>query len=821
MDIALSFGQVLKHHRKARDLTQRQLADLVGCATVTIQRIEQGRLRASSQIIRRLAAIFELPADECVQFQRLARTGTRTVEPTSAASFHVPLPTPLTPLIGRSREVAAVCRALKAPEIRLVTLIGPGGIGKTRVALQAAADVQPIFADGVVFVDLAAIVEPTLVASAIAQAVGLRPLDGSAIDAALTQALRDQRLLLVLDNFEHVAAAAALVADLLGVAPGVKALLTSRVVVGVSGEHLVEVPPLSYPDQEPAARDVSQLREYTAIRLFLERAHALQRDRVMVDDDVRTVAAICRRLDGLPLAIELAAARVRLLTPPALLARLEQRLPLLTGGARTLPERQRTLRTTIAWSYDLLTAAQQRLFQRLAVFVGGWTLDAAEGLCGAAVLDGLQALLNQSLIRQEAGVDGQPRCRMLETIREYALERLEASGEAAPLRRQHAAYYAAFGEAVWLAEDGPVSGGAWVRRLQPDYENFRSALAWSQTAAGDAEVALQLTSAMDGLWASRGLQHEAIAAMEQALAHPLGVGRTGAHWITRWDLARLHQSMGNYPTARMHADEALRLARELGDLNLTAHALERLGAIAKEQGDGITAWARLSESLALLRDVGDAHAIANALNALASVAILEEDPARAEMLLAESRALGRRAGAVSDCVAWMLHQLGHAAQLRGDYARAAQLHHESLDRFSRTDYPLGPPTAYHGLGAAALGQGNPAEALRWFTQGLLLSQKERNPASIAWCMAGVGCVAAQEKAPERAVELWGAAEAVRSAIDCRSAPAARAIYERSLALARAHLREEGFAAAWATGRALTLEQALAKALDVRNLVSSA
>jgi tetratricopeptide (TPR) repeat protein len=309
------------------------------------------------------------------------------------------------------------------------------------------------------------------------------------------------------------------------------------------------------------------------------------------------------------------------------------------------------------------------------------------------------------------------------------------------------------------------------------------------------------------------MQHEAIAAMEQALDHPRGVGRTGSHWITRWDLARLHTSMGNYTTAQKHAEEALLLARELGDTNLSAHALERLGAVAREQGDSATAWARLSESLAILRELNDAHSIANALNTLASLAIMDEDPARAEVLLAESREIGRHAGPASDCSAWTLHQLGQAAQLRGDYAHAAQLHQESLARFSSTDYPLGPPTAYHGLGEAALGQGNTDEAMRWFAQGLVLSQRESKLASIAWCLAGLGSVAAQGEAPERAARLWGAAEQLRQTLGCRSAPAARASYERAMTKARAQLGVEAFATAWEQGHTLTLDQAIAEALQ--------
>jgi tetratricopeptide (TPR) repeat protein len=539
-------------------------------------------------------------------------------------------------------------------------------------------------------------------------------------------------------------------------------------------------------------------------------------------------------LDGLPLAIELAAARVKLFAPAALLARLTSRLDLLTGGPRDLPSRQQTIRNTIAWSYDLLSDAEQSLFRRLGVFVGGCTLAAAEAVCTGVgswesqasvslptpnshppspILDTLLALVDKSLLQQREDPGGELRFVMLETIHEYAQERLQVSGEAERLRRNHAAYYQALGEHVWATEDGPQGGGAWVRRLQPEYDNFRSALAWSQTIAGDSEMALQLSSALDGLWASFGVRQEAIAAMERSLNHPLGVGRTSSHWITRWNLARLLTSMGNYAAARLHAEEALLLAREIDDTHLYALALERLGRIAREQGDSATAWARLNEGLALLHDRDQIYSIAATLNTLASVAILDEDPARAEALLAESRAVAQPAQDSAGSSGWMLGQLGHIAQLRGHYDQAAQLHQESLAHFNSEDYPIGRLRAYHGLGEAALSLGHLDQAARWLAQALALSQALSDPASIAWCMAGLGGQAALDGEPKRAARLWGAAERLRQAIGCRPAPVARANYERALAVARAQLGEAAFAAAWAAGRRLTLDEAIAEALQ--------
>jgi predicted ATPase/transcriptional regulator with XRE-family HTH domain len=829
-----SFGYWLRRWRKALDLTQSAFAQQVGCSVALIQKIETDARRPSRQIARRMADVLGVSAAEQTAFMQAARAErgvSRLVLPNQPLDHPQPgeplralrrtnLPAQLTQLIGREHELTAVTAYLRETDTRLVTLTGPGGVGKTHLGISVAAALHDSFCDGVYMVDLAPLHDPALVSAAIAQALEIG-LAGEPFLERLKEALRDQELLLLLDNVEHLLDATPQVAKLLSATGKVKILATSRERLRLRGEQEIVVEPLAVPD--PAALPAGALlAQWAAVRLFIARAQAVYPDFAPTEGDYAAIAAICARLDGLPLAIELVATQVKILPPKLLLARLNTDLMLFTSGPRDLPARQQTVYTTIAWSYRLLNAEEQALLRSLSVFVGGCTLAAIEAVALPPVtaehatvgppstLRLVAALVEKSLLRREALPDGAVRFTLLETIRAFALDQVAACSEHAELRRRHALYFLTYAEEQFSLE-GPHYQ-AWVARFRREYANMWAALEWSQTTEGDAEVSLRLVNALSGLWWNRGIRHEAIAAVERSLNHPHGIGRTKAQMIARIELAGLFALTGNYPGAEQEFAYALELARELGERAYQAECLERLGWLAREQGDSSTALPYLCESLAIFRALDNPFWIAGTLNTLAGVAILEEDAARAEALLNESRVMAQRAEWWDIPLGWALNHLGHAAQLRGEFAQALAYHEESLGFFC-DGYQAGEVEAYQCLGACHLGLGQIAAGLHWLQRGLALSLEVRHQAGIAWCLAGIGSAAALAGQPERAARLWGAAERLRQSIGCRSAPATRATYEQAIGRARSHLGPDAFAAAWAVGQAMPLRDALREARD--------
>lgn len=820
MESTVSFGYWVRRRRKALDLTQAQLARQVGCALATIKKIEADERRPSRLMAERLADCLNIPAMEREAFIASARAELapdRLASPSTVPAAQSNLPTPATALIGREWQVAAVCAMLRMRDAerdaRLVTLTGPAGVGKTRLSVVVAQRLRDDFSGDVLFVALASVRDPALVLSAIAQALGLKENAALPLLDLLKTNLRDRRVLLVLDNFEHVLAAAPAIAELLTSAPALKVMVTSRAVLRISGEHEFRVPPLELPAQAAPSTDWER---YGAIRLFVERARAVRQDFALTVELVEPVAEICRRLDGLPLAIELAAARIKVLSPHELLLRLERRLELLTSGPRDLPRHQQTLRRALEWSYDLLDEAEQRLFARLGVFVGGCTLQAAEAVCGeddqADVLDRLALLVDQSMAQRVTSPTGESRFVMLETLGEYALERLNARGEAAMIQRRHQAYYAT------LAEEAQpeLMGGefqVWADRLEAEHDNIRAALAWAlgdESQEIDASRGARLAAACWPFWYLRGYLSEGRRWLERAVDRHAAPDQTRARILSA--AGALAWQQGNYTMARPWLEEGVALwrAQDVLDKAGLAEALHLLGHAVFDQRDYAAARAHFEDSLALYRDVENTLQCQTLVSDVGMVAYHLGDYATAQMHFEESLA-SLRAQGNQDATGDILIRLGDLARLAGDYRRAGALYDESLTLSRAGNIKLGIASGLHKLGYVAQHQRDHVHAASRFAESLALQRELGNKQGIAECLAGLAGLAAAMEEPERAARLFGATLALLDAMGAPLAPADRAEWGRDEAAVRAQLGQQGFASAWSAGRAMSLDQAMAEA----------
>lgn len=728
------------------------------------------------------------------------------------------LPAQPTSMVGRDREVEASRVLLRSAEVRLMTLTGPGGIGKTRLGLQVAADLADDFQDGVYYVPLADISDSDGVAPTIARALSIREVDDRSLVERLKEHLRHKQLLLLLDNFERVLGAASLMAALLAAAPHLKLLITSQARLHIRGEREISVQPLELPNLNRLP-PLDELAHFPAVALFVERAESVKRDFQLTADNAAAVAEICHRLDGSPLAIELAAARLKVLSPTAMLARLGQRLPLLTGGHRDLPERHQTLRAAIAWSHGLLEEEEQVLFRRLAAFRGGCSFETAEEVCAVAsdvgidVLNALGSLVDKSLLRQEEDVEDSSRFKMLESIREFASEELKRSGEALEVQRKHAAAFLTLAEQAEPELAGPQRA-TWLNRLELEHDNLRGALQWS-TEAGEGDERLRLGGAMWTFWSVRGHWSEGREWLERALAADAASGGdpcSAARAKALGAAGNLARMQGDQAAALELQEEGLRIWRLVGDKAGCAQALASLGFMAYRQDEFAKAKAYFEESLTIRRAMGDRSGVASVLTnlGLAAYGSGEYDAAHKhyEESLAIRRAMGDRTN-----IAPTLNSLGEVARILGDLDRAEKLYQESLVLCREAGSKNGIAVLLQNLGHVMKFRGDLDRARQYYEESMVLARELGSKQTMAGCLSGLGTVAAAMGLPERAARLFGAATKLLSTIGTNLTAADRAEFERSMTVAREQAGDDAFEIAWADGRATPLSEAISYALE--------
>ena len=771
------FGARLRRLREATGLTQEELAGRAGLSAKNISDLERGeRRRPYPHTVRALADALELPEDErAALFAAVPRRGSggRTV---LAIASEPTLPVPPTPLVGRDRELEEVTSFLRRGEVRLLTLTGTGGVGKTRLALEAARDAGEYFPDGVALVALAPLNNVDLVIPSFVRSFGLRETAGQSPREALHAYLRAKRLLLTLDNFEHLLEAAPEVSWLIETCPNLTVLVTSRAPLRVGGEQEYPIPPLELPvsTRDPS---VEEVLGSPSGRLFVERARAASPTFSLTEANAASVAAICWRLAGLPLALELAAAKARFLSPPILLARLDRALS--TSWSRSVADRQRTMRATLDWSHDLLNQPEQALFRHLAVFAGGFTLEAAEavgsttkGATGEDVLGHLGTLVEQSLVAAELGEESgeEPRYGMLEPVRQYALEKLEESSEARVASRRHAAFFLELAGQAYPELRGPHQA-EWLDRLEQENGNLRAAMGWA-LSAGETATAARLGWALWVFWWLRGYQREGRRWMEVLLEHDVPADLRA---IAATVVGTMDYTQGLYESSEGHLEESLELSKRVAAKVRAAHAVYILGLLDVQGQKAEAARSRLEEALSLYLEIGDDQMVSSVRSHLGVLLLIQGDLDRATAMMEEGLALARKMGdrlGINNA----LYLLAQVAQAEGD----------------------------HGL------------AGHRFEEGVKLSGEMGDRANLGYFLEGLAVVAGVQEEAERSARLFGAADELLQAVE---APAYdyyepnRSLYQRVKSAVSSQLGEEGFEEAQAEGRAMDFERTVQYALD--------
>jgi predicted ATPase len=788
--------------------------------------VEEGNLTKGIFLLRKLLGE---TADRSPYIETLPKRGYRFVATVTSSSDEIGnqavlgrqnesrLPAQRNSLIGREQELADVKRLILQQTTRLITLSGAGGSGKTRLALQVASDLLNEFPGGVHFVSLSALTNPIAIGAAIARSFGFTHTGGKFSASILSEHLRlsvQAPTLLLLDNYEHLLAEAPLVTELLEACTLLKILVTSRVVLHLYGEHEYVVLPLPVPDPEhlPAA---DRLLGNPAIALFVERAAAVKPQFALTEENAAVVAQICSRLDGLPLAIELAAARVKVLPPASVLARLQPCLPFLTGGARDLPARQQTLRQTIDWSYQLLNDAQQKLFRRLSVFSGGCTIEGAEAVCNAwrdlniDVLDGLTCLLDHSLIQRMDQAGREVRYTMLETIREYGSERLISSGDEKRTRRAHAAY------CIVLAEEGnkqltPVEREVWLNLCEAEHHNFRAALAYLLEDQ-NAEWASRLGVTLFRFWEAREYLAEGSDSLQSILQLPGSAAKSKARARVLWRAAGMLGIQGDYRNANRLHREALEIQYELGDKTDIAAQLNGLGACEMLEGHWDAARSWYEQSLLVCRELGSRAEIAAALSNLAHAANAQGEHPLAASLVEEALSIFLELERWNN-VGWSLNHLGDIARSRGDLTQARALYQDGADMFRKHGDEWGLARSFADLAYLACQQRDHQVARSLFEQSLQLFLKVGHKRGLARVLEGFACLAASEAEWERALTLAGSAAALRQRTGATSRPGGQPVLDRALESARQNADAETGHNAWSSGREMGLGQAVEYAI---------